>query len=162
MKSMANFRLNAGIDIKNEAGENTAIQKACMRFRRDLSMTFLSSGIEKGVIVLRKKELGREQYEIEVTEEKIVIHGSEPRSFIYAFNLLSEKYLGILPFWFWNDRQPERKRYVEIPCGRYQPEAYRIKYRGWFINDEVLINRWDAGVSREYPWEMVFEALLRC
>ncbi len=159
---MANFRLNAGIDIKNEAGENTAIQKACMRFRRDLSMTFLSSGMEKGVIVLRKKELGREQYEIEVTEEKIVIHGSEPRSFIYAFNLLSEKYLGILPFWFWNDRQPERKRYVEIPCGRYQPEAYRIKYRGWFINDEVLINRWDAGVSREYPWEMVFEALLRC
>ena len=28
-----------------------------------------------------------------------------------------------------------------------------------FINDEVLISHWTAGVSKEYPWEMV---LKRC
>ena len=46
--------------------------------------------------------------------------------------------------------------------GHYQSEENRIRYRGWFINDEVLISHWTAGVSKEYPWEMVFEALLRC
>lgn len=157
-----NFELNAGTKLQNEAGKNIAIEKACVRFRRDMSMT-LTPSVEKGnIIVLRQKDLGREQYGIEITEETIVIYGTEPRSFIYALNLLSEKYLGILPFWFWNDQKPERKAYVEIPCGIYRPEQYRIRYRGWFINDEVLISHWDAGVSEEYPWEMVFEALLRC
>ena len=56
----------------------------------------------------------------------------------------------------------EVKSYVEIPCGTYHSEADRIRYRGWFINDEVLISHWTAGVSKDYPWEMVFEALLRC
>lgn len=159
---MENFRLNVRTELKNEAGANIAIEQACTRFQRDLTMTLLPSRENGGVIVLRQKDLGREQYEIEIGEGQIMIYGTEPRSFIYAFNFLSEKYLGILPFWFWNDRQPEKKLFVELPCGSYFSEQNRIQYRGWFINDEVLISHWMAGVSADHPWEMVFEALLRC
>ena len=97
-----------------------------------------------------------------MTEQEITISGADARSFIYALNYLSETYLGVLPFWFWNDQKMEVKSYVEIPCGIYHSEPDRIRYRGWFINDEVLISHWTAGVSPSYPWEMVFEALLRC
>lgn len=31
-----------------------------------------------------------------------------------------------------------------------------------FFFPPVILSHWDAGVSKDYPWEMVFEALLRC
>ena len=51
-----------------------------------------------------------------------------------------------------------------------------MRFRGWFINDEVLFDEWkprkenilpgamDYGktVEDSFPWEMAFEALLRC
>lgn len=95
-----------------------------------------------------QKDLKPEQYELEVTEQEITIYGADARSFIYALNYLSETYLGVLPFWFWNDQKMEVKSYVEIPCGIYHSEPDRIRYRGWFINDEVLISHWTAGVSK--------------
>ena len=37
-----------------------------------------------------------------------------------------------------------------------------VRYRGWFINDEVLLSHWSIGGDPEEPWRMVLEALLRC
>ena len=159
---MKYFILNKEVRFHMEMPENTAVRKACKRFERDVEKALSAVGDACGSIVLRKDNLEAEQYRIEVSEQEIVIYGVDARSFIYALNMLSEKYLGILPFWFWNDQKIEEKPYVEIPCGSYQSEPDRIRYRGWFINDEVLISHWTAGVSKDYPWEMVFEALLRC
>lgn len=156
------FQLNRNTSLLSDAVTGTAVEKACERFRRDMEMTLTDTVKDGGQIVLQKKDLKPEQYELEVTEQEITIYGADARSFIYAFNYLSEKYLGILPFWFWNDQKMEEKAYVEIPCGSYRSEDYRIRYRGWFINDEVLISHWTADISENYPWEMVFEALLRC
>ena len=134
--------------------------KMCIRdrLRRDMEKTLTDIVNNRNRIILCKKDLKPEQYELEVTEQEITIYGADARSFIYALNYLSETYLGVLPFWFWNDQKMEVKSYVEIPCGTYHSEADRIRYRGWFINDEVLISHWTAGVSKDYPWEMVFEA----
>lgn len=49
-----------------------------------------------------------------------------------------------------------------IPFTEYYSEKRPVAYRGWFINDEVLISRWEAEENADYPWEMAFEALLRC
>ena len=159
---MKHFILNRRTTIICEDVRGITIENACNRFRRDMEMTLTDAVEEGGQIFLQKKDLGFEQYELEVTERKLIIYGSEARSFIYALNHISEKYLGVLPFWFWNDQKFRKIPFAEIPCGSYRPEENRIRYRGWFINDEVLLSHWDAGVSAEYPWEMVFEALLRC
>ncbi len=156
------FILNRKTRLQSEIQNETAVERACERFRRDMRMALEASKEEDGVIRLQQKELAPEAYEIEVSEETVTIYGSNVRSFIYALNELSESYLGILPFWFWNDQRIETRPYVEIPCGSYHSKPYKIRYRGWFINDEVLLSHWTAGVSAEYPWEMVFEALLRC
>ena len=156
------FQLNRNTTLLSDAVTEKAVELACERFRRDMEKTLTDIVKNRNRIILCKKDLKPEQYELEVTEQEITIYGADARSFIYALNYLSETYLGVLPFWFWNDQKMEVKSYVEIPCGTYHSEADRIRYRGWFINDEVLISHWDAGVSKEYPWEMVFEALLRC
>ena len=156
------FQLSRNTTLLSDAVTEKAVEFACERFRRDIEKTLTDTVENRNRIILCKKTLKPEQYELEVTEQEIMIYGVDARSFIYALNHLSEKYLGVLPFWFWNDQKMEVKSYVEIPCGTYHSEADRIRYRGWFINDEVLISHWTAGVSKEYPWEMVFEALLRC
>ena len=157
-----NFILHQKTSLQSEIQNTKAVAYACARFERDMEMALEASAREGGTVILRQKKLEPEAYEIEVSEDTITIYGSNDRSFIYALNELSEKYLGILPFWFWNDQKIEIKPYVEIPCGSYPSQPYKIRYRGWFINDEVLLTQWTAGVSAEYPWEMVFEALLRC
>lgn len=157
-----NFILHRKTSLQSEIQNTKAVAYACARFERDMEMALEASAREGGTVILRQKKLEPEAYEIEVSEDTITIYGSNDRSFIYALNELSEKYLGILPFWFWNDQKMEIKPYVEIPCGSYPSQPYKIRYRGWFINDEVLLTHWTAGVSAEYPWEMVFEALLRC
>ena len=75
-----------------------------------------------------KKDLKPEQYELEVTEQEITIYGADARSFIYALNYLSETYLGVLPFWFWNDQKMEVKSYVE-PFGAGQNPVSWMVYQ---------------------------------
>ncbi len=159
---MGKFILSLNTVIINKFDENETIALACKRFQRDLDMALKEKAEKESVIVLKKKALQEEQYGIEVKENQIEISAADNRAVIYALNDISEQFLGILPFWFWNDQQIEKKDTAEIPCGTYSSPQMRIKYRGWFINDEVLISHWDAGVSKDYPWEMVFEALLRC
>ena len=156
------FKLKKSTKIINHVKNNRAVEHACERFERDKCMTLNATEEEGGVIVLNQKTMQAEQYEIEVTDGQIQIQGNDERSFIYALNEISEKYLGILPFWFWNDQKIKKREDAEVPCGHYRSSQMRIRYRGWFINDEVLISHWDAGVAKDYPWEMVFEALLRC
>ena len=159
---MKQFVLSRKTEINYDAITGIATEKACGRFYRDMEKTLTDIVKQGGQIILQKKDLMPEAYEMDISEGTIMIYGADDRSFIYALNEISEKYLGILPFWFWNDQKLEVKPYVEIPCGIYHSEPNRIRYRGWFINDEVLISHWTAGVSKNYPWEMVFEALLRC
>lgn len=138
------------------------VRRAVGRFRRDMDMV-LEKGddVKGGTIVMRMEKMPAEQYRLEVKENILVIAAGDDLGFIYAFHFISEKYLGILPFWFWNDQKFLKKKRVEIPEGEYTPEGFDIAYRGWFLNDEVLISHWNGGVSSEYPWEMAFEALLR-
>lgn len=159
---MGNFILSLNTSVKNNIVGSQPVALACTRFERDMDMA-LDSGVGNGnIIALYQKALDGDDYEIEVVSREVRIYGASDRAFIYALNYISRKYLGILPFWFWNDQKIEKKNMAEIPCGIYKSPQMRIKYRGWFINDEVLISHWDAGVSKDYPWEMVFEALLRC
>ena len=159
---MKKFILTRDVKVINEVNNNRAVELACERFVRDQNKVLESGKEQSGIIVLKEKNLPEEHYEMEVTENQIEIRGSDARGFIYALNEISEKYLGILPFWFWNDQKIKTLKCAEIPCKIYTSSEMRIRYRGWFINDEVLISHWDAGVSKNYPWEMVFEALLRC
>ncbi|MFD0671118.1 glycosyl hydrolase 115 family protein [Cohnella sp. GCM10027633] len=82
-----------------------------------------------------------------------------------VFGLLeySRRYLGVDPFWFWMDKYPMPRHEIHISEENYDsPESF-VRFRGWFVNDEVCLIGW----KEEYPpakevWYPVFEALLRC
>jgi len=82
---------------------------------------------------------------------------------VYGMLEYSGKHLGVDPFWFWADLPPKRLSRVELPIEDYNSEEPAVRFRGWFVNDEVCLIGW----GEEYPptrevWEPVFEALLRC
>ena len=189
---MEEFNLNRGVSIeglaKQAAAEGRgvryeAVKRAIARFYRDMEMTLKEllekpsdeplgeplkkpgegSGRTAGKIYLEYCDMNAEQYRVQIKNEAaIVIQAGDELGFVYALLFISERFLGIHPFWFWNDQTFTKREEVLIPAGTYESAKKPVAYRGWFINDEVLLSHWDAGKEAAYPWEMAFEALLRC
>ncbi|MCG7216276.1 glycosyl hydrolase 115 family protein [Paenibacillus mucilaginosus] len=91
------------------------------------------------------------------------IVGRDELGLVYGILEFSRLHLGIQPFWFWADQSiAERPEIVILPQD-YDAPAPKVRYRGWFVNDEVCLIGWKEPYppSREV-WEPVFEALLRC
>ncbi|MHA6483451.1 glycosyl hydrolase 115 family protein [Paenibacillus sp. strain BS8-2] len=82
---------------------------------------------------------------------------------VYGLLEFSRRFLGVDPFWFWMDRLPAQQDSVQIPMVNIDSSKPFVRFRGWFVNDEVCLIGW----KEEYPmgrevWLPVFEALLRC
>ena len=114
-------------------------------------------------IVLEEQEVKKECFCIAGKENNIVIQASDDLGFVYGIYEISRTFLGVHAFWFWNDQEFVHKKEIQIPSDYlFYSEPFRIKYRGWFVNDEVLLHTWMVDREKDKPWEMVFEALLRC
>ncbi|KRE98943.1 hypothetical protein ASG89_28335 [Paenibacillus sp. Soil766] len=91
------------------------------------------------------------------------IAASDDLGLVYGMLEYSRKHLGVDPFWFWADLSPERRSRVDLSVEDYDSPKPFVRFRGWFVNDEVCLIGW----KEEYPpnrevWQPVFEALLRC
>ena len=159
---MVSFILNLATVIINTDFPEEPVLRAVKRFRRDMEMALRPLGkMERGsygMIRLSRRKLPDDDFRICISErDELVIEAGNNLGIIYGFCYLSRKYLGILPFWFWNDQVIEKKQAVCVTDSIYISEPFPVKYRGWFINDEVLLDHWNGGVDSEYPWEMAFE-----
>lgn len=147
------------------------LKRAWLRFLRDLEMTLLPADneeIKPARVILDFATDAPESYQVSIDGGQIKITGADELGIIYGLLFISERFLGISPLWYWNDQVFNRREYVEIPAGTYLSPAYAIRYRGWFINDEVLLDAWgqerinpDSGFAENDAWEMAMEALLR-
>lgn len=146
-----------------------AVEKAIAALKRDIRSTCFKSD-KKGVdIVLHKsEEPDRECFFLILNDSQdkdgeLILSASDDLGFIYGIYHISKVFLGVNEFWFWNEQTFEKKEGYEIPkdyC--YESKPYKVRFRGWFINDEVLFDGWRDHVGDAFPWEMAFEALLRC
>lgn len=154
--------LNINTKVINEintSGVNYAVQ--CLK--RDMEKVFFQSNCSASVIKLEYEDLDKEIFHISFPDSSTMVVGaSDELGFIYGIFHISKEYLGVQPFWFWNDQVFDKKEEVKIEAADYISKPSKIRFRGWFINDEVLINNWSVDGSKEYPWIMAFEALLRC
>lgn len=108
-----------------------------------------------------------EQYRYDFVEvenkNKLMISGSDDLGIIYGLLHLSKVYFGIDPFWFWMDQEVAVKEKIAIPMIPYKSRKHSIRYRGWFINDEVCLIGWtDVYPPPKKVWYPVFETILRC
>ena len=158
------FTLNANTIIKHDPNIDETVSNAIDILRRDMEKIFDINDIPGGIIHITQPqpELPKERWAIEVSDNLITINYRDSLGCVYALLYISEHYLGVKPFWFWNDQQFCKCTGKMIPLGIIHSPNYIVPFRGWFVNDEVLIDNWPDESGNEEHWRMVFEALLRC
>ncbi|NLE38228.1 MAG: hypothetical protein GX621_09415 [Pirellulaceae bacterium] len=124
------------------------------------------------------KELSREQFAgpesfvLMATRDSrgnpaLVATGSDARGAIYAAYALSEELLGVDPWYYWVDKEPEYKGRVEVTSDyrkHWGPPTF--KYRGFFINDEDFLSWFSPDPLNENvfslsAWDRIYELILR-
>lgn len=138
------------------------VMNAIEILERDRDKKFLNSSCPSNSIILEEGNLEGEEYEIKVENDCLKVIASDELGFIYGLLYLSEKYLDIRPFWFWMDQKFEKLEKVKITDTYYKSQKAKVRFRGWFFNDEVLMMKWDYNKNGQAGWKMAFEALLRC
>jgi hypothetical protein len=158
------FTLNFNTIIQYEKDIDEPVSNAIAILRRDMGKIFEGSDEQGGVIQIKQSqpELPEEGWIIEVTERKISVHHRDTLGCVYALLYISEHFLGVTPFWYWNDQRFCKCAEKVIQPGIIHSPVFAVRFRGWFVNDEVLIDNWSDDKETEEHWRMVFEALLRC
>lgn len=161
-RSQMALKINYNTNIISNL-ESHAVARAIGDLKRDIKKVCLKTQEIGNYIILVKDDMKEEQFKLLVNENCLEIHASDDLGFIYGIYEISKQILGILPFWFWNDQKITKQEAYEVAENfEYESEEPEVRYRGWFVNDEVLIHKWSVDRKKERPWEMVFEALLRC
>jgi len=167
------FILSKKTGINNPEKINKSVEIAIDMLLRDMNKVFGTEEVKDSnelnteiAITYLQDSLEPEQFRInfEARNEKLAMNiiSGDNLGIIYGLLYISKEYLGVDPFWFWNDKEPETKQYVEIPMKDYLSQIPKVKFRGWFVNDEVLLSGWKYKPCDEDAWKPVFEALLRC
>lgn len=91
------------------------------------------------------------------------IAGRDELGIVYGLLHYSRRILGVDPFWFWAELPPAPRAVLVVPAENYSSPKPKVRYRGWFVNDEVCLIGWkEPYPPGEEVWQPVFEALLRC
>lgn len=140
------------------------IQLAVDRMYRDISMVLRSGERkDKSVIVFAIHEgMEEESWMIEVQKNQILIQAADDLGLVYAFLEISKEFLGIPPFWFWQEMSWKPVESIAVEEQKRFSKKKPIHYRGWFFNDETFLARWNPEGDGKLAWEMGFEACLRC
>lgn len=140
------------------------IANAISMLKRDMEKTLTDAPNPKTILRLQENSLiSSEAFELSVADSQtMVLYASDDLGFVYGLLFISRHFLGIQPFWFWMDQQIPVLGTVSIPCRSYAAPVPAVRFRGWFLNDEVLLMHWNNGMDKNFPWHMAFEALLRC
>lgn len=137
---------------------------ALRALRRDMGKTLAAQGCPGGAVCLQTEPaLPPECFCLDATRDTLTVRAADTLGFVYGLFEISRRFLGVQPFWFWNDQVFSPCAEVEIPEGfHYASTPARVRYRGWFLNDETLLSHWKVNGSAEETFRMALEALLRC
>lgn len=96
-----------------------------------------------------------------VDSQKVEISAATTRGLMYGALTVSREVLGIDDFWYFMDTPIKKQASVTWSDFSQQLPDFQTKYRGWFVNDELLITDWQDHDSKEYVWDRIYETLLR-
>ena len=164
-------------------GACEAVVLAARNLQRDLrrlsgherGFEICTGGERRGAIAVETVGEGeRETYTVSVTEDGVLIRGSDVLGTVFGIYAFSTKCLGVLPVHRMVDRFPQVRETMTLPACAFSSAERPVRFRGWFINDEDLLTEFRiSGGHRDidYPFyadvvdvevlDMVLETALR-
>ena len=141
----------------------SALRHGADILRRDIRECLTESGPENQIRVILTGALPPEAYQAAVQEDEIILRCGDDLGAMYAMLSVSERFLHVKPLGWWMGLRPEKQGTASVPIQAWESPQYRVRYRCWFVNDEVLFSGWHSEENaRAEVWERVFEAILRC
>lgn len=103
-----------------------------------------------------------ENYTIRTVDGALLIAGSDERGTMWGIYEFSRRYLGVDPLYLWTDHEPKMLQEVAISEASIVDGPKTYKFRGWFINDEDLIEGFCRGSKpdEEYRFHNDYAATL--
>ena len=143
--------------------ETKPIQYAVSALYRDMKAVFTETDAPGDAVHLVKdSDLAPECFCLQVQNNELLLTAADTLGFVYGLFEISRRFLGVQPFWFWNDQKFIKTDSVTVPQNfTYESKPARVRYRGWFVNDETLISHWKVERRSDLSFAMVFETLLR-
>jgi len=162
----ATFILSKATKIEAKEPASIAVKKAINLLERDIQNVITTKQQENKIQVILTETLPLDKEIFQNTFSNcgstMEIQAKDELGLIYGLLFISRQYLEIQPFWFWDCQPIKKVSHVEIPPVTYTSSPFKVAFRGWFVNDEVLLMGWKAKPHDKTVWEAVFEALLRC
>ena len=156
------IQLTRGTRIAAEK-PSAALRHAIADFERDLAATTAprSAGPTADVRLV-PTPMDAEAFRVRAEVRGIRIEAADDLGFVYGLYAVSRELLGVTDLWFWNDQRFTPRPGIPVPDDlAIDSTPAAVRYRGWFINDEVLLAAWTVDRDPDAPWQMAFEALLR-
>lgn len=141
----------------------TPVSEAVLRhaqavLTRDLHKVVTASGPANEVVLQLIAGAASEAFTITASDQRLLVQATTVRGVMYGALALSRDCLGVDDWWYFAHRAPQPHptvTYAPVP----QPH-YQVPYRGWFVNDELLLMTYQDG-SNDYVWDRIYETLLR-
>ena len=139
------------------------VRMAALDLLRDVKALCLQTQEPGGCLVLQiDPELPAEQFRLSLADgsaavggpdqaaRKLLLEAGDEMGLVYGIYEISRRFLGVKDFWFWNDQVFCPRDSFPVPDGFfYESKPFAVRFRGWFINDEVLLYKWHIGHDPE-------------
>jgi hypothetical protein len=76
------------------------------------------------------------------SDASVQIDGSDDLGVVFGIYHFCEKCLGVDPYEFWTDFEFLRRDEVTFPAFEYVSPEPKVRFRGWFVNDEDCLIGW--------------------
>ncbi|MBR2616157.1 MAG: glycosyl hydrolase 115 family protein [Clostridia bacterium] len=151
------FDKSTSLPIAVQKGETEAVLLAANDLRRDLNrisgktdaFPFVEKASGCAIRIRTGRAADEESYAVTVSEDGILVEGSDPLGTVYGIYAVSTRLLGVLPTHRFTDLFPATQEEMELAETQFASEKRPVRFRGWFINDEDLLNGLkDSGYRR--------------
>lgn len=108
--------LNRNSEIVPPANLTAPVRYALNALKRDMAKVFRESAAPGGCIRLEQaKGLPAECYRLQAEGKALTLAAGDDLGFVYGLFEISRRFLGVLPFWFWNDQPFAPVEQVPVP-----------------------------------------------
>lgn len=161
---MTEFKLSLSTKVINQHPEDKVLINAAKILFRDIHKVLLANDTENTIRLIKSNDFDLEgdNFLIRQSQEGILdVIAESSLGVMYGVLAISRECLGIDDSWYFLDSVPPKMDFATVEGEKLTLPNYHVKYRGWFVNDEVMISRWKDRDSQEYVWERIYETLLR-
>ncbi|GAF42030.1 hypothetical protein JCM14202_4028 [Agrilactobacillus composti DSM 18527 = JCM 14202] len=141
------------------------LKNASSILQRDIQRVTTGQSAANQIVLVQVKETDQQptdDFEIHyVDSQKVEIKATTTLGLMYGALAVSREVLGIDDFWYFMDTPMKKSPTINWTDFSQHLPDFQTKYRGWFVNDELLLTGWADHDSKDYVWDRIYETLLR-